>query len=157
MPLQVESVWDYPRPPKLEPVSERLVVTAFDLILADTVAGFRILETSHPPTYYLPQSDTAFDHLVESGHTSYCEFKGRATYYSISVEDRRIENAAWCYPEPAPPYSPITGFLSFYASHDVFCQVGGEPVIPQPGDFYGGWITRNLRGPFKGGPGTRFW
>lgn len=157
MPLQAESVWDYPRPPKLEPVGVRLVVAAFGATIADTRAGYRILETSHPPTYYLPQSDVALDLLVESRQTSYCEFKGRARYYSIAAENRLIENAAWCYPDPTPQYSAIAGFLSFYASPDVRCQVGDELVVPQRGSFYGGWITKNLRGPFKGGPGTRFW
>ncbi len=157
MTLPVESVWDYPRPPKLEPIELRLVVSAFGRIIADTTAGYRILETSHPPTYYIPPRDVASEYLVESDHTSFCEFKGHAVYHSISVGDHFVANAAWRYPEPTPYYSAIAGFLSFYASDEVRCQVGHEPVIPQPGNFYGGWITKNLKGPFKGVPGSRFW
>ena len=157
MTLPVESVWDFPRPPKLEPIDLRLVVSAFGRIIADTTAGYRILETSHPPTYYIPPADVDSERLIESDHTSYCEFKGNAVYQSISVGDDVVANAAWRYPEPTPHYSAIAGFLSFYASEKVQCQVGDEPVIPQPGSFYGGWITKNLKGPFKGVPGSRFW
>ena len=157
MPLPVESVWDYPRPPKLEPISLRLVVSAFGRIIADTTAGCRILETSHPPTYYIPPADVAFEYLIESDHTSYCEFKGRAVYHSISLGDNLVANAAWSYSKPTPRYSVIAGFLSFYASDKVQCRVGDEQVIPQPGNFYGGWITKNLQGPFKGVPGSRSW
>lgn len=157
MSLPAESVWDYPRPPRLESVSLRLTVTALGATIADTTSGYRILETSHPPTFYIPGTDVAFEYLIESDQTSYCEFKGRAVYYSISLEDKLIANAAWSYPEPTPRYAAIAGYLSFYASDEVPCKVGNEPVIPQPGNFYGGWITKNLQGPFKGGLGSRFW
>ncbi len=157
MTLPVESVWDFPRPPRIERVDLRLVVSAFGKIVADTNTGYRILETSHPPTYYIPNSDVALEFLIEGEHSSYCEFKGRAAYFSISTEGKRINNAAWSYPEPTSHFSDIANHLSFYASDAVQCWVGNEPVISQPGNFYGGWITKNLRGPFKGVPGSRFW
>ena len=113
MPLPVESVWDYPRPPKLEPIDLRLLVSAFGRIIADTTSGYRVLETSHPPTYYIPPADAASEYLIKSDHTSYCEFKGYAVYHSISVGDDLVANAAWRYPEPTPHYSAISGFLSF--------------------------------------------
>ena len=157
MPLAIESVWDYPRPPKIERVDHRLLVTIGAITIADTTSGFRILETSHPPTYYIPRSDVAIALLVESDHHSYCEFKGQSTYYSISAGGKFVTNAAWSYETPTSRYRPIAGMLSFYASADVHCQVDDEVVSAQPGSFYGGWITTNLKGPFKGGPGSRFW
>ncbi len=157
MTLPAESVWDYPRPPRLEAVGHRLLVTALDHIIADSISGFRVLETSHPPTYYIPLSDVASEHLAASEHRSYCEFKGRARYYSVAIGKTVFDNAAWCYPDPTPYYRDIAGFLSFYATQDVDCQVGDEKIIPQPGDFYGGWITPNLKGPFKGSAGTLHW
>ena len=157
MTLPLESVWDYPRPPRLEPVSHRLTVEMDGVRIADTTAGFRILETSHPPTYYIPPGDVDQTFVQPSARRSWCEFKGQAEYWSVAVADHRIPDVAWSYPEPTLRYAAIRGFLSFYARSDLRCAVGGEPVLPQEGDFYGGWITGNLEGPFKGGPGTRFW
>ncbi len=157
MTLPVESVWDYPRPPRLEPVTHRLVVAMDGVTIADTVRGYRILETSHPPTYYIPPDDIHPQHLQPSARRTYCEFKGEARYWSAAVDGRLVSDAAWSYGNPTADYRAIKDFLSFYASRDLQCSVGGEPVLPQEGSFYGGWITGNLQGPFKGGPGTRFW
>lgn len=157
MPLPPESVWDYPRPPRLEPVDHRIIVEMDGVRIADTTSAHRVLETSHPPTYYLPPNDVDQTILQRSTRTSWCEFKGAAAYWSLDLSGHRIRDAAWSYPAPTAAYEAIRDFLSFYARGDLRCTVGGEPVLPQEGDFYGGWITGNLRGPFKGGPGTRFW
>ena len=152
-----ESVWDYPRPPRLEQVSERLRVVFKHRTIADTGGGYRVLETSHPPVYYIPPIDIAQEFLHAAPGSSWCEFKGTATYWSIDVDGQRVENAAWSYPDPAPAFAAIAGCLAFYASRVDQCWVGDERVQPQQGDFYGGWITSRIVGPFKGGPGTRGW
>jgi uncharacterized protein (DUF427 family) len=152
-----ESVWDYPRPPRLESVSERLQVAFGGEVIADTVAGYRVLETSHPPVYYIPPDDVARQFLLISPGGSWCEFKGHATYWSLDVNGRQSGNAAWSYPEPAEAFVAIAGYLAFYASRVDECRVGDERVQPQEGDFYGGWITSRIVGPFKGGSGTRGW
>jgi uncharacterized protein (DUF427 family) len=152
-----ESVWDYPRPPRLEPVTERLRVVFAGHVLADTVRGHRVLETSHPPVYYIPPEDVDMGLLVEERGQSFCEFKGRARYFGISAEDRRARRAAWCYPEPTPAFAAIAGHLAFYAGRVDEAWVGADRVSAQEGDFYGGWITPEIEGPFKGAPGTWFW
>jgi uncharacterized protein (DUF427 family) len=152
-----ESVWDYPRPPRLEPVGERLRVVFAGAVIADTIAGFRVLETSHPPTYYIPPADIARRFLIPAAGRSWCEFKGEARYWSIDVDGRRSENAAWSYDRPTGGFAMIAGFLAFYASRVDECCVGDERVLRQEGDFYGGWITSRVTGPFKGGAGTRGW
>jgi uncharacterized protein (DUF427 family) len=152
-----ESVWDYPRPPRLEEVSERLRVVFDGETIADSVAGFRVLETSHPPVYYIPPDDIAQRHLAKAPGSSWCEFKGRAAYWSLDVNGRHAEKAAWSYPQPSPPFTAITGYLAFHASRVDECWIGDEIVQPQEGDFYGGWITARVVGPFKGGVGTRGW
>lgn len=152
-----ESVWDYPRPPSLEKVSERLRVLFNGKTVADTTGGYRVLETSHPPVYYIPPADIAEPFLRSAPGDSWCEFKGHAKYWSLDVYGRRAENAAWSYPAPSPGFSDIAGYLAFYASRVDACWVGDEQVQPQDGDFYGGWITSRIVGPFKGGAGTRGW
>jgi len=152
-----ESVWDYPRPPALEKVPERLRVIFAGQVIADTSSGYRMLETSHPPVYYIPSEDVAMDRLEPSVTGSFCEFKGEAQYWSIMVDGRTSRNAAWSYPDPSPAYRAITDHLAFYASPVDECWVGEERVQPQDGDFYGGWITSKIVGPFKGGPGTFGW
>jgi uncharacterized protein (DUF427 family) len=152
-----ESVWDYPRPPRLEPVAERLRVIFSNTVIADSVAGYRVLETSHPPVYYIPPGDIAQAHLVAATGSSWCEFKGQARYWSLDVGGRRSVNAAWSYPKPSAGFAAIAGYLAFYASRVDECFVGDERVQAQPGDFYGGWITSRIVGPFKGGPGSRGW
>lgn len=152
-----ESVWDYPRPPRLEPTSQRLRVVFNGVTIADTRQGYRILETSHPPGYYIPPADIQMQYLLRTAGSSFCEFKGRAGYYTVAVGDRRAEDVGWYYLDPPPAYAPIAGFVAFYAGKLDACYVDDELVTPQPGGFYGGWITANVVGPFKGGPGTWGW
>lgn len=152
-----ESVWDYPRPPKLEKVSEPLRVVFAGETVASTEQGFRVLETSHPPVYYIPPEDIRPDCLVKAAGQSFCEYKGVATYWSLDVGGIRSENAAWSYPDPTAPFAPIRDYLAFYATRVDECRVGDERVQPQEGDFYGGWITSRVVGPFKGAAGTRGW
>ena len=149
-----ESVWDYPRPPRLEPTSRRIRIVHAGHTLADTTQALRILETSHPPVYYLPPAQIRMDLLQRSASRgSFCEFKGVAIYWNFGS----VADVAWSYERPAGAYAALAGHLAFYASRVDECWVDGERVIPQPGDFYGGWITADLRGPFKGAPGTRGW
>ncbi|WP_022835800.1 DUF427 domain-containing protein [Salisaeta longa] len=152
-----ESVWDYPRPPRLERTDRHLQVIFDGVLLADTTAAYRVLETSHPPTYYLPPDDIAMEHLQQTGQRTLCEFKGQAVYYDVAVGEARAEAAAWAYPNPRPRFQDIAGYVSFYAHRMDRCVVDGEDVAPQEGSFYGGWITSDVVGPFKGGPGTRGW
>lgn len=153
-----ESAWDYPRPPRVEPVAERIRVVAAGIVVADTVAALRVLETSHPPAYYLPPGEVRLDLLVASPRSSICEFKGRASYRTLVLPSgRRVQDVAWLYPDPAPGYTALAGYLSFYAGRVDEAWVGDERVTPQAGDFYGGWITSRVVGPFKGGPGSWGW
>jgi uncharacterized protein (DUF427 family) len=150
----VENVWDYPRPPRLEPTAQQIRIVHAGETLASTTRALRILETSHPPVYYIPPADIDLSRLSRSpAGQSFCEFKGFATYWALAD----TANVAWSYPNPTAPYAALADHLAFYASKVDECWVNDERVIPQPGDFYGGWITANLRGPFKGAPGTRHW
>lgn len=155
--FMTESVWDYPRPPRVEPVSSHIEVTHAGVTLVSTNASVRVLETSHPPTYYLPMSDFTEVVLVAVDGNTFCEFKGVASYFDLVVGDQRIERAAWSYENPSPGFESLAGKVALYASRVDECRVGDDVVIPQDGDFYGGWITTNLVGPFKGAPGTRGW
>jgi uncharacterized protein (DUF427 family) len=152
-----ECVWDYPRPPRLEPTSKWIRVEFAGAVLADTRSAFRVLETSHAPVYYVPPQNVARRHLIETPLSSFCEWKGIARYYDVVVGERRAENAAWYYPEPMPAFAKIRDYVAFYPGPMDGCFVDGERVRPQPGDFYGGWITSDLVGPFKGEPGTHGW
>ena len=152
-----ESVWDYPRPPRLEATSKRLVVEAGGLIIADTTEGYRVLETSHPPTYYLPPADCSTTLLQPSTRRTVCEFKGAAQYFDLVVAGDSRPAVIWCYPNPMPGFTAIAGFLSFYAGAMDRCMVDGEIVQAQAGGFYGGWVTADIEGPFKGPPGTLGW
>lgn len=152
-----ESVWDYPRPPALEPEERRIRVVLNDTVLADTTDAWRVLETSHPPVYYLPPADVAMTYLEQEARTSMCEFKGRAVYYTATVGDRSVPQAAWAYPHPTDRYADLADHLAFYPSKMDACYVGHEQARAQEGDFYGGWITDDIVGPFKGGPGTMGW
>ncbi len=153
-----ESVWDYPRPPRVEAVPDRVRVVVGGVVVADTTSALRVLETSHPPTYYVPPEDIRLDLLHPSPRTSYCEFKGRATYRTLLLPAvRSVADVAWLYPDPTPGYEALAGHLSFYASRVDEAWVGDELVTPQAGDFYGGWITSQVIGPFKGAPGTWGW
>lgn len=152
-----ESVWDYPRPPRLEPTQRRIRIVFAGTVIVDTEAAWRVLETSHPPNYYVPPEDISPGVLVPASGTSICEWKGRANYFTVRVGDRTAERAAWAYAAPVEAFKPITGYVGFYAGAMDECTVGGELVTPQPGGFYGGWITGDILGPFKGGPGTSGW
>ena len=156
--LPTESVWDYPRPPRLESVSQHIRIVHQDIILADSNRTFRVLETSHPPVYYIPAKDIRMEYLqLVNGKQSFCEFKGSAIYYHLRVGTQLVQNVAWAYPTPSHKFSSIANHLAFYASKVGACYVGDEQVQAQEGDFYGGWITSNIKGPFKGGPGTWGW
>jgi uncharacterized protein (DUF427 family) len=148
-----ESVWDYPRPPRLERSGKHVVVRLGGVVVADTTAGWRVLETSHPPVWYVPRADVAAGILRPTGRTSYCEFKGTADYWSVAGR----ADAAWSYPRPAPGYAAMADAVAFYPALMDECTVDGEVVRPQAGGFYGGWITDDVVGPFKGEPGTMGW
>lgn len=150
-------MWDYPRPPRLDP-STRLVVVEFaGTIIGRTRRAIRVLETSHPPTFYLPSDDVSVDYLRPSlGTGSVCEWKGVATYYDVTSGGQTAKRSAWAYLHPTPAFGAITGHVSFYPSA-FECSVDGEVVHPQPGGFYGGWVTGDVVGPFKGGPGSWGW
>lgn len=152
-----ESVWDYPRPPRLEAVAERLRVVFAGVTVAETREGFRVLETSHPPVYYFPPSAVRRDLLRAETGQSYCEFKGAACYWALAVGGRSAAQAAWSYPDPSGPFRRLRDFYAFYASRVDSCWVGDEKVQAQDGDFYGGWITASIVGPFKGAQGTWGW
>lgn len=153
-----ESVWDYPRPPRLERSGRRVVVRAGGIVVADTTSAFRVLETSHPPTWYLPRADVREGVLVRSNAPSTtCEWKGGATYWDVVVADGPpLTTAAWSYQRPTRPFRDITGHLAFSPSL-LACEVDGEAVRPQQGGFYAGWITDDVVGPFKGQPGSWGW
>jgi uncharacterized protein (DUF427 family) len=152
-----ESVWDYPRPPRLEATTRHIRVVFNGETVAETRRGLRVLETSHPPVYYFPQEDIRMEFLAATARKSFCEFKGAASYWTLRVGDRVSENAAWSYPNPQPGYEAMKDHLAFYASRVDACFVDDEQVTPQEGDFYGGWITSQVVGPFKGALGTWEW
>lgn len=154
---ETESVWDYPRPPRIEKVTKHLQVFFVGKLIANTELAFRVLETSHPPTYYIPPTDIQFKFLQKNNLQTVCEYKGVAVYYDLKVDDRISRNAAWSYPSPALGYESLKDYLSFYPSRVDCCYIDGERVHAQEGDFYGGWITSNIIGPFKGAPGTERW
>ncbi|MDF3301481.1 DUF427 domain-containing protein [Streptomyces tropicalis] len=153
-----ESVWDYPRPPLLQPDDRRVRVECAGEVVADTSRALRVLETSHPPVFYLPPQDVRTELLrPAAGRRSWCEWKGAAVYWDLVVGDEVRQRAAWSYPRPEPRYADLADHLAFYVDAVDRCLVAGETVTAQEGDFYGGWITGEIRGPFKGGPGTRGW
>jgi uncharacterized protein (DUF427 family) len=152
-----ESVWDYPRPPRVDPVSEHITVTHLGKELVSTNQSVRVLETSHPPTYYIPIADFAEGVLVPVDGQTYCEFKGAASYYDVVVGSTRIPRAAWTFENPTKGFEALSGRVALYASKVDRCTVGEEVVQAQEGDFYGGWITSKIVGPFKGAPGTLGW
>jgi uncharacterized protein (DUF427 family) len=151
-----ESVWDYPRPPALEESSEPIRIMLGGAVVAESDRSLRVLETSHPPVHYLPPEAFRVP-LREAGGLSMCEFKGMAHYVTIPAGDRIAVRSGWFYPEPWPGYEALAGWIAVYPSKMDRCEIGGEVVTPQEGDFYGGWITSRVVGPFKGAPGTLGW
>ncbi len=152
-----ESVWDYPRPPRIEDVTKHIRIIFNNELIVDTHRSKRGLETSHPPTYYIPTDDIKMEYLIPSSHSTFCEWRGVARYYHLKVGDRQVDNVAWYYTEIVPAYEELLGHVSFYPRPMDACYVDDEKVEPQPGDFYAGWITSDIVGPFKGVPGSWGW
>ena len=153
-----ESVWDYPRPPAVEPVRERVTVEFGGTVVVDTTDAVRVLETSHPPTIYVPPADVRAELLAPSAAVgSFCEFKGVARYFDVVVGSDRRRQAAWAYPSPSPGYAALRDHVAFYPGRADAAWLDEERVTAQEGDFYGGWISAGLGGPFKGAPGTSVW
>ena len=152
-----ESVWDYPRPPATEPCARRVRIELGGVIVVDSSSALRVLETSHPPTIYVPPADIAPGCIEPAAGSSFCEWKGVASYLDVAGGRRRAARAAWTYRDPVPAYAALRDHVAFYPSRMDACWLDDEVVQCQAGDFYGGWVTANLRGPFKGGPGTAGW
>jgi uncharacterized protein (DUF427 family) len=152
-----ESVWDYPRPPRLEDFPGEIKVVFGGFTIARSLSSKRVMETSHPPVYYIPPEDIVMEYLELNNYASWCEWKGKACYYNIVMGDTKAERAAWFYPNPVAAFKDMTDYVAFYAELMEGCFVNGEKVKPQPGNFYGGWITSNIVGPFKGIPGSWHW
>ncbi|MFT4563121.1 MAG: hypothetical protein ACI9BW_002875 [Gammaproteobacteria bacterium] len=151
-----ESVWDYPRPPRVEESTKTILVMARDRTLARSSRSIRILETAGPPTYYVPDADVDFDCLDAVDGESWCEWKGRAHYLRLAAPLKSDQAVAWYYPDPNDEFAPISNYVAFYPGR-VACWVDAERVQPQPGEFYGGWMTREIVGPVKGKDGTESW
>lgn len=152
-----ESVWDYPRPPKCELANKHIKITFNGEVIADSQRAYRVLETSHPPVYYIPPEDIKMQYLQRVSQGSFCEWKGQAIYFNLEVRDKRVNNVAWSYPQPTARFADIANYIAFYPQYMDACYVNDELVQPQPGGFYGGWITKDIVGPFKGEPGTWGW
>jgi uncharacterized protein (DUF427 family) len=152
-----ESVWDYPRPPRWEPVPERIRVVVGGRELASSINAIRVLETAGAPVYYLPPADVDFSSLSAAVRTTFCEWKGTASYYDLDDPMRPVHSIAWTYHEPFPGFESIRDYLAFYASKVDEAWVGDELATPQPGRYYGGWVTRRIKGPIKGVPGSDGW
>ncbi len=152
-----ESVWDYPRPPRIETVQRRIRVLVGGTVIADSERALRVIETAGAPVYYVPREDVRVDLLARTLHSTHCEWKGDASYWTVKVDGRNVENVAWSYETPTPSFEPIAGHLAFYASRVDEAWVGDERATPQPGGFYGGWVTSRIVGPIKGEPGSAGW
>jgi uncharacterized protein (DUF427 family) len=152
-----ESVWDYPRPPALVPCRRRVRVELGGVTVAESTAALRILETSHPPVIYVPPADVASGCIQPAAGRSFCEWKGIATYFDVIGGERREARAAWAYPAPVAAFAGLRDYVAFYPGRMDACWLDDERVQSQPGDFYGGWISADLRGPFKGAAGTTGW
>lgn len=151
-----ESVWDYPRPPRLEADRRRVEVRCGELEVARTRRSVRVLETASPPGVYIPPEDVHLELLEPFPGSSICEWKGRARYWSVRTPDGLNEKVGWSYPDPSAGFEEISGYISFYPAR-LACSVAGERAEPQPGGFYGGWLTKEIVGPVKGEPGTGGW
>jgi uncharacterized protein (DUF427 family) len=155
--LGQESVWTFPRPAIAQPTDAHIRIEHLGRIIAETRAAVRTLETSHPPSYYIPRTDIAAGMLRRAEGSSFCEWKGSATYWDIVVGDIVLPRVGWSYTNPTPAFAALRHHVAFYAAPFERCTVDGETVTPQPGEFYGGWITSRVVGPFKGIPGSRGW
>jgi uncharacterized protein (DUF427 family) len=151
-----ESVWDYPRPPAIVTCDKRIEVRLGARVIASTRAAFRVLETAGAPTYYLPPDTVDFDALIAVDAQSFCEWKGTARYWDVTDGQRRVARAAWSYPDAGDRFAAIAGCIAFYCDR-LDCRVDGQRAFAQPGGFYGGWVTPDIVGPFKGEPGTQGW
>lgn len=152
-----ESVWDYPRPPRLEATTKQIQILFNGIVIAETNQAYRVLETSHPPVYYIPPQDIQMAYLQPASGSTWCEWKGEAIYYTLQVQEKTAPKAAWTYPRPTSGFVAMKDYVAFYAQPMDRCTVDGEVVRPQPGGFYGGWITHDVVGPFKGEPGSMGW
>ncbi|MFB7447613.1 DUF427 domain-containing protein [Streptomyces sp. NPDC056194] len=152
-----ESVWDYPRPPRMVPDVRHVIVRHVGIVLADSRRCIRVLETSHPPVFYVPRQDIRMDLLTQSTRLTHCEWKGVASYWTLKVLGGTVRDVAWSYEEPDAAYAALADHVAFYPGRVDSCTVDGERVLPQPGGFYGGWITDEIVGPFKGVPGSEGW
>jgi len=152
-----ESVWDYPRPPRVEDSTKHIRVICGGITIADTRRARRVLETSQAPVYYVPAADVQMQYLQAEGKRTFCEWKGLAAYYTVVVGAHVAREAAWSYPDPSPGYELIRDYIGFYPGRMDACYVDEEQARPMPGDFYAGWITDDILGPFKGAPGTEGW
>ncbi len=152
-----ESVWNFPRPAIAERVSSHLKIVHRGVIIAETREAVRTLETSHPPSYYFPRKDVAMALLSPSTNRSFCEWKGDASYFDVVAGSETLSAVAWSYPHPTTSFLMLNNHIAFYAAPFDGCFVDGEKAVPQPGPFYGGWVTSKFAGPFKGVPGSRFW
>jgi uncharacterized protein (DUF427 family) len=152
-----ESVWDFPRPAVAEKVSSHIKIIHQGFTIAETRRGVRTLETSHPPSYYFPRDDVAMEIFSTSPNQSFCEWKGDASYFDIAVKGEILRGVAWSYEQPTATFAMLRDHIAFYVAPFDGCFIDGEKAMPQPGGFYGGWITSKLAGPFKGIPGSRFW
>jgi uncharacterized protein (DUF427 family) len=157
MTLPRENVQSYPRPPLLEPVPQRVTIILGGVLIVDTDRALRVCETHHAPTYYIPPEAIRGATLTPAGGGSFCEWKGRAGYFDIAAGGTTARRAAWSYPAPTRGFAALAGYLAFYPAAMDACTVAGLPVTPQPGGFYGGWVTPNLEGTVKGAPGTEGW
>lgn len=152
-----ESVWSFPRPAIAQSSAAHILIEHRGVIVAETRASVRTVETSHPPSYYIPRADIAPGALRRAAGSSFCEWKGAASYWDVIVGDQLLPRVGWSYANPTAPFAALRDYVAFYAAPFDRCTVDGEQVTPQAGGFYGGWITSAFAGPFKGGPGSQGW
>lgn len=152
-----ESVWDYPRPPRLEASARHVRIVHDGKVIADSRRALRLLETSHPPSWYIPPADLDMTLLRPRAGGSFCEWKGHAEYWNVVAGGAPLAAVGWSYPQPTPGYAALKDHIAFYAAPFDGVFIDGTQVTPQPGGFYGGWITADVVGPFKGIPGSQFW
>jgi uncharacterized protein (DUF427 family) len=151
------SVWDFPQSPLVEDIDQQIRVYYKGLLIANTTQSKRVLEKAHPPCYYIPMADIQMHYLKINGEISFCQYKGKASYFNLEVGTEIITDLAWTYLKPTSKYTQLTGYVAFFAGKGCDCYVGEELASPQPSEFFGGWITADIVGPFKGEDGTWDW